>query len=160
MFKKGCYITDSTNVTTTQYFVSIQCDLKGNPILELLTLKLHIIIVYFLSVGLLSIANLYVTQGDANVNPIMNKKLLTGILPRKGRMNHTDKGYWSKENIRKNKELGLQPNIVPKEGFDRSLTLKTAIEEYDNDEIKQCRGLIEGIRQDAETAYCFNGILT
>lgn len=144
-FRKGDYITDSSNVATTQYYETTRRDSEGKKILELITLKLHLLIVYFVTAGIVSIANLHVTHGDANDNPIMNEHLLEDVRLRKGRKNHADKGYWSKENIRKNKEKGLQPNIVPKDGQDHSLTLKTAIKEYDNEERKKNRGLIEGI---------------
>lgn len=145
MFRKGCYITDSSNVTTTQYFETTRLDSGGNRIIELLTLKLHILIVYFMTVGIVSIANLHVTHGDANDSPIMNENLLENVRIRKGRMNHADKAYWSKENIKKNREKGLQPNIVPKEGFEHGLTLKTAVKEYDDESRKQNRGIVEGV---------------
>ena len=128
-----------------QYYETTQIDSEGNRVIELLTLKLHILIVYFIAAGIVSIANFHVTHGDANDNPIMNENLLEDVKVRKGRKHHADKGYWSNENIRKNKSLGLLPNIVPKEGFDSGLTLKTAIQEYDNEERKKRRGLIEGI---------------
>lgn len=145
MFRKACYITDSSKVTTTQYYETTEIDKDGNKIIELLTLKLHILIVYFIAVGIVSIANFHVTHGDANDNPIMNEYLLEDVNLRKGRMNHADKGYWSKENIRKNKEKGLQPNIVPKTKGESGLTLKTAIKEYDNEARKKNRGIIEGL---------------
>lgn len=145
MFRRACYITDSSNVTTTQYYETTQLDSKGNRILELLTLKVHLLVVYFIAVGIVSIANFHLTHGDANDSPVMNENLLEDVKLRKGRKNHADKAYWSKDNIRKNKEKGLQPNIVPKEKGEHSLTLKTAIEEYDNEERKKNRGIIEGI---------------
>ena len=145
MFRRGCYIADSTKVTTTQYYVSTQIDNDGNRILELLTLKLHLLTTYFPSAGIISIANFHLTHGDANDNPILHEYLFEGISLRQGRMIHADKGYWSKENIRSSNERGLVPNIVPKEKCDRSLTLKKAIEMYDNEARKRNRGMIEGI---------------
>ena len=145
MFRKACYITDSSKVTTTQYYESTEIDKEGNRILELLTLKLHLFVAYFMVIGIVSIANFHVTHGDANDNPIMNEYLLEDVNLRKGRKNHADKGYWSKENIRKNKEKGLQPNIVPKSEGDSGLTLKTAVNEYDNEARKKNRGIIEGV---------------
>ena len=145
MFRKGCYITDSSNVTTTQYYETTQIDKNGNKIIELLTLKLHIMAVYFITAGIVSIANLHLTHGDANDNPIMNEHLLENVKIRKGRKNHADKGYWSKENIRKNKEKGLQPNIVPKDKGEYGLTLKIARKEYDNEDRKHNRGIVEGV---------------
>lgn len=145
MFRKGCYITDSSKVTTTQYYETTEIDSKGNRILDLLTLKLHILVVYFVAAGIVSIANFYTTHGDANDSPVMNEHLLENVKLRKGRMDHADKGYWSKENIRKNKEKGLKPNIVPKDGCNSGLTLTKAIEEYDNEARKRCRGIIEGV---------------
>lgn len=145
MFRKGCYITDSSNVTTAQYFESDRIDAEGKKILELITLKLHALVVYFITAGIVSIANYHVTHGDANDNPIMNEYLLENVRLRKGRVNHADKGYWGNKNIRKNREKGLQPNIVPKAGFDKGLTLRRAIEEYDNESRRQNRGMVEGL---------------
>lgn len=145
MFHKGEYISDSTGITTDRYYETSQIDNEGNPVLELLCIKLHILVVYFFTVGLVSIANFHITHGDANDNPIMNQNLLENVKIKKGRRHHADKGYWSKENILKNKKLGLKPNLVPKEGADGGLTLKKAIKEYDNEARKKYRGLIEGV---------------
>ena len=145
MFRKACYITDSTKVTTTRYYETTRLDSEGKRVLDLLTLKLHLLVVYFITAGIVSIANFHLTHGDANDSPIMNKYLLENVRLRKGRKNHADKGYWSKENILKNKKKGLQPNIVPKEVDNHGLTLKTAIAEYDNEERKKYRGIIEGV---------------
>ena len=145
MFRKGCYISDSSGVTTTKYYETTEIDKDGNRILALLTLKLHICVVYFFVVGVVSIANFHVTHGDANDNPIMNEYLLENVKLKKGRMHHADKGYWSKENIRKNKEKALISNIVPKDGFDKGLTLAKAKKEYDNEARKKYRGIVEGV---------------
>lgn len=151
MFHGGCYITDSTEVTTTQLMETGRRDSEGKNILEFLTLKLHLLVVYFFSVGIVSIANLHATHGDANDNPIMREYLLENVKLRKGRKNHADKGYWGKENIRANKAKGLYPNIVPKEGCDKGITLATAAKEYDNEGRKKNRGLIEGVFGGATT---------
>ena len=50
-FRKVEYIVDSTKYTTNQYHEMIH---KGKMIIELLTMKLHIFIVYFFSVGILT----------------------------------------------------------------------------------------------------------
>lgn len=145
MFSRGEYISDSTGITTDRYYETTALDSKGNRILALLCLKLHVFVVYFFTVGLVSIANFHVTHGDANDNPIMHEYLLENVKIKKGRRHHADKGYWSKNNILKNKKLGLLPNIVPKRKNEKGLTLKNAIKTYDNDARKKYRGLVEGI---------------
>lgn len=141
----GEYVSDSTGIATDRYYETTALDSDGNPILALLTIKLHIMIVYFASIGLVSIANHHVTHGDANDNPVMNEYLLENVRIRQGRRHHADKGYWGKKNLQKNKELGLRPNIVPKEGWNKGLILLQGIKEYDNDARKANRGLVEGV---------------
>jgi hypothetical protein len=102
-------------------------------------------VVYFAGLGLVSIANLVATHGDASDNPVMHEELLEHVTLKRGRRHHADKGYWSKENILKNRSLGLQPNIVPKDVNHRGLVLVRAVKEYDNDARKHNRGLIEGV---------------
>lgn len=145
MFRKACYISDSSKITTTQYIESSEIGPDGTRIVELLTLKLHILVTYFMTIGIVSIANFHVTHGDANDSPIMNEYLLEDVRLKKGRKHHADKGYWSRDNIKANKSKGLQPNIVPKKGCDKGLLLKKAIKEYDNEDRKKHRGIIEGV---------------
>ena len=142
MFKKSEYIADSTKYTTTRYQEIID---TGKKELEHLTMKLHILTAYFPSVGIICIKNVHATHGDANDNPILRENLLENVKLRKKRRLHADKGYWSKGNIRASKNKRLKPNIVPKENTKHSLTLITAMKEYDNEARKANRGIIEGI---------------
>jgi len=73
MFKKGEYITDSTKITTTRYYKMIH---KGEETIELLCLKLHMIIIYFASVGVLSIESMFVSHGDAHDSPVFREELI------------------------------------------------------------------------------------
>ena len=141
MFNDGCYIADSTEYTTTRYYELID---TGERAIELLTLKLHILICYIGSAGLLVLRNCFASHGDAHDSPIFRDYLLENVILQSGRMLHADCAYFAIENIRKCKQLGLKPNFVPKENIEHSLTLKIAIKEYDNEARKQNRGLVEG----------------
>lgn len=141
MFNDGCYIADSTEYTTTRYYELIDA---GKRAIELLTLKLHILLCYIASVGLLVVRNCFASHGDAHDSPIFRGYLLEDVDLQSGRMIHADCAYFAIENIRKCKQLGLNPNFVPKENIEHSLTLKIAIKEYDNEARKENRGLIEG----------------
>jgi len=141
MFNDGCYIADSTEYTTTRYYELID---GGKRAIELLTLKMHILICYIASIGLLVVRNCFASHGDAHDSPIFRNYLLEDVDLQSGRMIHADCAYFAIENIRKCKQLGLKPNFVPKENIEHSLTLKIAIKEYDNKARKKNRGLIEG----------------
>jgi len=142
MFRKGEYIVDSTKITTTRYYKMIH---KGEETIELICLKLHLLITYFRSVGILSIANLFVSHGDAHDSPIFNEELIEGVELQRNKRLHGDKGYFSRDNIIKCIDKGLSPNFVPKDNINEDYFWNKYLMEYDDEARKQNRGLIEGI---------------
>ena len=142
MFKKGEYIADSTKYTTSRYYEMLH---KGKITIELLTMKLHIFIVYFFSVGILSIANFSVTHGDAHDAPVYRDVLLEGIPLKKKRRYHKDKAYDDEDTFEKEFEKGLIPNTVPKESSKKGFWRKKARWVYDNELRKMFRGVVEGL---------------
>lgn len=145
----GDYIADSTNVTCDRYKKTIRA---GEEVLELKTWKLHALVIYLINLGLISIVNIFASRGEANDSPFLRKKHLKKEKVIHGRFLHADKGFFGKENIKKCKELGLKPNIVPKEEDYSDNYLKKYIKrEYDNEARKSVRGLIEGIYGGLET---------
>ena len=133
MFRKGEYITDSTKITTTRYAKILH---KGQETTELLCLKLHLIVMYFASAGVLSIESLYVTHGDAHDSPIFRERLIPQAQFQNSKRIHGDKAYSAEESIVSCEELGIKTNFVPKDNIKHGLILKRAIEEYDNEEGK------------------------
>ena len=139
--RKVEYIADSTPLTLTFYRELMH---GGEAILELVTWKLHVIIAYLPVLGLLSVVSVHTTHGDAHDSPPYREHLLPKAEMRpKGRI-HADSAYWAIENIRQTKEKKIRPNFVPKKRSDAGLTLKQAIEDYDNESRKKFRGMIEG----------------
>jgi hypothetical protein len=142
MFSDGEYIADSTKITTTRYYEMIH---KGEMTIELRCLKLHLVIMYFASVGILSIESMFVSHGDAHDSPIFHDELIPASEFDAGKRIHADKAYFAIENIRECKKRGLRVNIVPKDNAQYGLTIITAKKEYDNEARKQNRGIIEGL---------------
>src|SRR3989338_3242860 len=114
MFKKAEYITDSTKITTTRYAKVLH---KGQETIELLCLKLHLIIIYFATAGILSIESLYVTHGDAHDSPIFREELVPQAQFQKEKRIHGDKAYFAEENITACEEESLKTNFVPKDNI-------------------------------------------
>ena len=148
MFKTGEYIVDSTKFTSDRYQEVLH---KGKITHELIMMGFHLLIVYFPSVGILSISNFFVSPGWSHENPIYRKHLLPGSHIRKGRNVHGDKGFFGKENILASEKNGLNPNFVPKENTKHGLTLKRITKEYNNELRKKFRGLVEGVFGGMET---------
>ena len=142
MFRKGEYITDSTKITTTRYAKIFH---KGKETIELLCLKLHLIVMYFASAGVLSIESLYVTHGDAHDSPIFREGLVPQAQFQKEKRIHGDKAYFAEDNILICEDCDIQTNFVPKDNIKHGLILKRAIQEYDNEARKKYRGMIEGL---------------
>lgn len=142
MFKKAEYITDSTKITTTRYMRVIH---KGKETLELMCLKLHLIIMYFATAGILSIESIFVSHGDAHDSPIFREHLLPYSNFQGKKRIHGDKAYFAEKSIIECEQLGLKTNFVPRDNIKHGLTLKRAINEYDNESRKKYRGLIEGL---------------
>ena len=143
----GDYIADSTQLT---------CDrLEEQTILDKyqhITWKLHILAQYIFTLGLVSIVSAFASNREANDSPPLRNNLLHEEKICADKRVHADKGYFGKENIRKCKELGLKPNIVPKEQYYSDAYLKRYIRnDYDAESRKANRGLIEGIFGGMET---------
>ena len=135
------YIVDSTPLTLTTYQQLIY---KGKELLELMTWKLHVILVYLPALGLLSVVSVYTTHGDAHDSPPYRDNLLPEAETRAGARIHGDSAYWGIENIKQTKEKELMPNFVPRDGADGGLVLGKALREYDNKARKRFRGMVEG----------------
>ena len=134
MFNKGEYITDSTKITTTRYAKILH---KGQETIELVCLKLHLIIMYFATAGILSIESIYVTHGDAHDSPVFREELVPQAQFQREKRIHGDKAYFAEENIVSCEELDIKTNFVPKDNIKHGLILKRAIEEYDNEARKR-----------------------
>lgn len=138
----GDYIADTTKVTCDRYKKVIKA---AEELLELQTWKLHTLVMYLKKLGLVSIVSVFASRGEANDSPPLRNKQLKEekIIP--DRSLHADKGFFGKENIEKCKELGLKPNIVPKdpENLSDSYLKKYVKKEYDNEARKKVRGLVE-----------------
>lgn len=140
---EGDYIADSSNVTSDRLKA---IEKAGDVILEHITWKVHILVMYLLNVGLVSIVSIFPTKGNVNDSPVLRNKLLRRNRVIKERMCHTDKGYFGKENIRKCKDVGLKPNIVPKEQeYSDKYLIKYIKNDYNNRSRKKNRGLVEGV---------------
>ena len=142
MFKKAEYITDSTKITTTRYAKILH---KGQETIELICLKLHLIIMYFATAGILSIESLSVTHGDAHDSPVYREELVPQAKFQKGKRMHGDKAFFSEENILESEKQGIKTNFVPKGNIKHGLILKRAIKEYEEEARKKFRGMIEGL---------------
>ena len=141
MFRKGEAIIDSTKITTTQYNETSQV---GETILELLTVKLHLLVVYFWTVGVISIASIYTSHGDLHDSQAVPELLGKAKLRVRTRI-HGDKAYNSEEIYEGIFDKKLQPNIVPKDRTKKGFWTKKAKSQYDNEARKKFRGLIEGV---------------
>ena len=142
MFNKGEYITDSTKITTTRYAKIFH---KGQDTIELICLKLHLIVMYFATAGILSIESIYVTHGDSHDSPIFREELVPQAQFQRDKRIHGDKAYFAEDSIVCCEELGIKTNFVPKDNIKHGLILKRAIEEYDNEARKRFRGMVEGL---------------
>ena len=142
MFNKGEYIADSTKIVTTRYAKIFH---KGQETIELICLKLHLIVMYFAAVGILSIESIYITHGDAHDSPVFREGLVPQAQFQRDKRIHGDKAYFAEESIVSCEELGIKTNFVPKDNIKHGLILKRAIEEYDNEARKRFRGMIEGL---------------
>ncbi len=135
------YVTDSTPFTLSFYREVMH---GGKETIELVTWKLHVIIAYLSVLGLLSVVSVHSTHGDAHDSPPYREHLLPKAELRPGGRMHADSAYWAVENIRQTKARKIQPNFVPRERADKGITLKQAIDEYDNEARKRFRGMVEG----------------
>lgn len=145
----GDYIADSTRLICDRLEVQ---DVVEKELFKHTTWKMHILVQYIFSLGLISIISVFSSHGDVNDSPPLRNELLDKNKVTKGKKLHADKGYFGKDNIKMCKLLGLQPNIVPKEiEFSDKYLIKYVDNEYDNESRKQTRGLVEGVFGGLET---------
>lgn len=137
---QGDYVADSSGITCDRYKEKI---VAGERIRELRTWKLHIFAQYLYVLGLVSILSVWATNGNAGDSPAFHNHLIKSRRVIKGRKCHADKAYFSKRNIRKLKQAGLIPNLVPPKRNYTDALLKRAIQKYDNEARKKNRGLVE-----------------
>ena len=90
-------------------------------------------------------SKVFASRGEANDSPPLRNKHLKKEKVIPGKPLHADKGFFGKDNIKKCKELGLKPNIVPKdpENLSDNYLKKYVKREYDNEARKKTRGLVE-----------------
>ena len=147
---EGDYITDSSEVLCDRLK---QVEKDGNTILEHQTWKLHLCSMYLKKIGLMSILSIFPTPSRVHEGPVFRNHLLKKERVIPGRRCHGDKAFFGKENIRKCKEIGLKPNLVPKDMKYSDGYLKRYVRrDYDNQSRKKNRGLVEGIFGGMETS--------
>lgn len=145
----GDYIADSTQLTTDRLKMVLRA---GKEDFEHQTWKLHILVQYIFTLGLLSIVSVFASPGEANDSPPLREHLLEAGKVSSQKKLHADKGYFGKENLKKCEEIGLIPNIVPKEQEYSDAYLKRYIRTgYDSESRKNTRGLVEGVFGGIET---------
>lgn len=145
----GDYITDSSEVLCDRLQ---QREKAGNVILEHQTWKLHLLSMYLVKLGLMSITSIFPTPSRVHEGPVFRNHFLKKERVIPGRRCHGDKAFFGKENIKKCKEIGLKPNIVPKDiDYSDGYLKRYVRKEYDNQSRKQNRGLVEGIFGGLET---------
>ena len=135
------YITDSTPFTLSTLRSTIK---GGHGVLEFTTWKLHVLLAYLPVLGLLSVASIHATHGDANDSPPFRDHVLPKARARAGCRLHADSAYYTLDILRAVRAKKLRPNIVQHKGRWHGHTFRRAREEYDNEARKKYRGLIEG----------------
>lgn len=139
----GDYITDSSNATCDRLEVANNA---GEDQLHHVTWKLHALIQYIFTLGLISIVSTWSTKGRASESPIFRRRLLKKGRVKQGKKCHGDKAFFGKKNLEACESLGLKPNIVPKEREYSDRYLKKYVRNsYDNESRKKTRGLVEGL---------------
>ena len=145
----GDYIADSSNVTCDRLKIKNNV---GEEEFHHITWKLHALIQYIFSLGLISIVSIWSTKGEDSESPIFRSKLLKKDRVKRNKKCHADKGFFGKENIKACKLLRLKPNIVPKKIKYTDAYIKRYIRnDYDNESRKKTRGLVEGLFGGYET---------
>lgn len=97
----GDYITDASLLTCDRLIAQEE---RGETVLEHLTWKMHLLVMYLWDVGLISVVSIFATAGYVHENPIFRKCLLQKKRLIEGRKCHADKGFFGKENIKKCKK--------------------------------------------------------
>jgi len=145
----GDYIADSSNATCDRLKVK---NTVGEEEFHHVTWKLHALVQYIFTLGLISVISVWSTKGEKSESPIFRKKLLKKGKVQKGKKCHADKGYFGKKNLKECEKLGLKPNLVPKEIEYSDTYLKKYVKNsYDNESRKKTRGLVEGLFGGFET---------
>lgn len=139
MFRGGSYIADATKYTTDRYAEEFY---RGETQLELLCMGLHIIVTYFLSVGIVSITNFKVTHGDAHESPVCQEELKE-IKLKKNRRFYGDKAYDVEEIHEQIFEAGALSNICEKEIAEKGFYRHKARKIYNDKLRKKIRGIVE-----------------
>ncbi|MBI2672704.1 transposase [Candidatus Woesearchaeota archaeon] len=123
----GDYIADSTKATCDRLKI---VNKAGEDIFYHDTWKLHLLVQYIFTLGVISIVSAFSSEGSVNDSPSLRNKLLHKEKVVEDKKLHADKGYFGKENLEKCKSLGLKPNIVPKdktEYTEKSISLRSMI---------------------------------
>lgn len=145
----GDYIADSTQLTCDRLKPVFR---TGKDDFEHVTWKLHILVQYIYTLGLLSIVNVFASRSEASDSPPLREHFLNAGTLSAGKKLHADKGYFGKENLQKCRDIGLVPNIVPKDQTYTDTYLKRYIATgYDNESRKKNRGMVEGVFGGIET---------
>jgi len=119
---------------------------------ELVTLKLHLLIGYCRSPGLLPILRARITRGHAHDSPQL-KQLIKGVRG-VGEFFPADRGYDSEDNYILVKSHGFVPVIKLRRGKPKGFVRREMAGSFDtNREIYRHRGLIEGVFGGTETKY-------
>jgi len=145
----GDYIADSSNVTCDRLKVK---NTAGEKEFHHITWKLHVLIQYIFTLGLISVISIWSTKGEASESPIFRSKLLKKDRVKRNKKCHADKGFFGKKNLKACEKLRLKPNLVPKEIKYSDTYLKKYVKNnYDNESRKKTRGLVEGLFGGFET---------
>lgn len=105
MFDYGGYIVDATKYTINEYQEVFH---KGENTFELILLGLHIIVIYFVKEGFLSIVKFHVSDGWSHESPIFREKLLPKAKLKPHRRMHGDKGFAAEDNF----ELLFEKDLI------------------------------------------------
>jgi hypothetical protein len=145
----GDYIADASNATCDRLKVKNTIGEEG---FHHVTWKLHTLVQYIFTLGLISVISVWSTTGEKSESPIFRKKLLKKGKVKQGKKCHADKGFFGKKNLKACEKLGLKPNLVPKEIEYSDTYLKKYVKnDYDNESRKKTRGLVEGLFGGFET---------
>src|SRR3989344_1631688 len=102
----GDYIVDSTKATCDRLKI---VEKAGEDLLYHITWKLHVLVQYIFTLGLISIVSVWSSDGDVSDSPALRNKLLKKNKIQEGKKCHADKGYFGIMNIEKCNKLKLVP---------------------------------------------------
>ena len=140
---EGDYIADASLVTCDRLK---SLELPGTAVFEHITWKMHLLVMYLVEAGLLSIVSIFPTEGRVHESPVLRRQLLKEDRLIEGRKCHADKAYFGRSNMERCRDLDVKPNMVPKNQKYSDAYLKRYIkQEYDEEARKKNRGLVEGV---------------